>query len=277
MAWQIAAAVIGGMMQKSAADKAGRKAIEIGNANAEDLERITKLNSNEIRRIGGMNADAVIKTAGLNADAIREVGEFNAMAHLEATSMNLDLTATENLELLYRHKMKEAQQLSAQRAATGQSGVRLGGSPLEVMVQSQTEGFRQRLYLGQYAAKRMNILTTTGIRKAQATWLDADLKARVMTQVAALQASVMREQSNSQAQMMLNDAEANAASLRRGGQLVAAQARAQGTASLVGSIMGGVNSFAQAGGFGGSMPGGSIFGPSATSMGSPMNNPNWFV
>ena len=259
MVWQIAGAGIGGMMAKSASNKAARKAIEIGNENADDLERITKLNVNEIRRIGGMNADAVVKTANLNAASIRQVGEFNAMAHIEATSMNLDLTATENLELIRRHKGQEEQMLSQQRAATGQSGVRLAGSPLEVMVQSQTEGFRERMYLTMYAAKRMNILTTMGKRKAQATWLDADLKAKVMQQVAALQASVMREQSASQAQMMLNDSEANAASLRRGGQLIAAQARAQGTASLVSGIMGGLNSAYQGGGL--NMPAMSIFTP----------------
>jgi hypothetical protein len=244
--WWVAAAasVVGGLMSKSASDKSARRAIEVGKANANDLERITKLNASEINRISGLNADAVIKTANLNGASIMEVGMANAKAYAEATIDNIGLEVIQSAEMLRRHAIQEVQHASEIRAAIGASGVRGGqGSPLEILHEAVSSGYGERQYLANYAMARVITMGREGARRVQLTKLEARSRAQLMTQVAGLQASVMKEEGASRALMLINDAEANAASLRRGGQLIASQARAQGTASLISGIMGGFNTY----------------------------------
>jgi hypothetical protein len=231
-------------MSKSASDKSARRAIEVGKANANDLERITKLNASEINRISGLNADAVIKTANLNGASIMEVGRANAKAYAEATIDNIGLEVIQSSEMLRRHAVQELQHAGEIRAATGASGVRGGqGSPLEILHEAVSSGYGERQYLANYAMARVITMGREGARRVQLTKLEARSRAQLMTQVAGLQASVMKEEGASRAMMLINDAEANAASLRRGGQLIASQARAQGTASLISGIMGGINTY----------------------------------
>ena len=97
--------------------------------------------------------------------------------------------------------------------------------------------------MANYAMAKVIAMGREGSRRVALTKLEARSRAQLMTQVAGLQASVMREEGASRAAMLINDAEANAASLRRGGQLIASQARAQGTASLVSGIMSGFNTY----------------------------------
>ena len=150
------------------------------------------------------------------------------------------------LRRLYEHQIQELKLAGEIRAATGASGVRIGqGSPLEVLHEAISSGYGERQYMANYFKRRLMMLGKHGMRQAQITMMDASSKAKMMTEVASIQAAITREEGASRAKMLLNDAEANAASLRRGGQLIATQARAQGTASLVGSIMSGVNSYMQ--------------------------------
>jgi hypothetical protein len=244
--WWVAAAasVVGGLMSKSASDKSARRAIEVGKANAADLERITALNADEINRISGLNADSVLKTANLNGASIMEVGMANAKAYAEATIDNIGLEVIQSSEMLRRHAVQELQHAGEIRAAIGASGVRGGqGSPLEILHEAVTGGYGERQYMARYAMAKVITMGREGQRRVALTKLEARSRAQLMTQVAGLQASVMREEGASRAMMLINDAEANAASLRRGGQLIASQARAQGTASLVSGIMGGFNTY----------------------------------
>ena len=251
--------IFGGLMSKSASDKAARRAIEVGNANADDLLALTKKNASEINRIAGLNADSIIQTANLNANSIVEVGNANAKAIAEATVDNIGLVTIENAEMLRRHALQEKAHASEIRAATGASGVRGGqGSPLEILYEAVTSGYGERQYMAKYAMMRVIAMGREGSRRVHLTKLEASMKARLMTEVAGLQAALTKEEAASRATMMANDAEANAASLRRGGSLIAQQARAQGTASLVSTIMGGFNSYMKYGG------GGSLFGGGLT-------------
>lgn len=249
MSIAFAASMFMGLMSKSSSDSAARRAIEVGNANADDLLALTKKNTGEINRIAGLNADSIIQTANLNSNSIVEVGNANAKAIAEATVDNIGLVTVENVEMLRRHTIQELSFAGEIRAATGASGVRGGqGSPLEVLHDAVTRGYGERQYMAKYGIMRVIAMGREGQRRVKLTKLEASMKARLMTEVAGLQAALTREEGASRATMMGNDAEANANSLRRGGSLIAQQARAQGTASLVSSIMGGINSYMRYGG-----------------------------
>jgi hypothetical protein len=244
MWWAIAASVLGAALTNSATNKAGRKAIETGTANAEDLRRISALNAAEIKRNAGLNADSVLTTADLNSKSITAVAEANSMAQLDATSMNIGLAETENLELLRRHQIREVSHLSSMRAAYGASGVQVGqGSPIEVMDDALATSYGERQYMGNFAQKRLMMMGKQGIAAAKITMLDAGSRSKLLLGTAALQASMIQENAASRATTMLNDAEANALSLERGGGLIASTQRAQGTASLMSGIMGGINTY----------------------------------
>lgn len=236
--------VIGGVLANKSQKKAAKTALKVGKANAADLERITGLNADEIRRISGLNADAVLQTASLNSGAIVKIAAANASAHISSTILNMDLASTEMQEMLRRHVQHEQRTLSATQAAYGASGVRLGsGSALEVIDEAITSGYGERQYLGNYAQKRLMMMSSEGEQRALLTMLDVKSRSKLLLGTAALQASITREEGESRAKTMLNDAEANAASLRRGGQLIAATARAKGTASLISGISAGLNTY----------------------------------
>lgn len=241
--------IFGALSAKDAADDAAERAIEIGTANAADLREISAKNADEIRRIAGLNAGAILSTANLNSGSILEVAEANALAHLESTITNLDLAATENLELLRRHVLQERALAGSIRAATGASGVRVGqGSPLEVLVDAVEQGYGERQYMANYARKRLAMMGKEGITRAKLTMMDAEQRAKVLLETAALQAMITREEAESSATIMLNDAEANARSMERGGAAYASSMRAQGTASLIAGLTGATNTYLQYGG-----------------------------
>jgi hypothetical protein len=240
---------VGAASSKSAADEAAERAIEIGTANAADLRTISVANAEEIKRIAGLNADTIRKTASLNADSIFRVAEQNSLAYLDSTLQNIDLATTENLEVLRRHVLQENALSGAIRAAAGSSGVRVGsGSPLEVLIDSVEQGYGERQYLANYARKRIAMLGSEGIRRAQLTMMDANERAKVLLETASMQAMITQEEAASNARIMLNDAEANARSMERGGAAYASSLRAQGTASLINGLMGGLNTYLQYGG-----------------------------
>jgi len=248
-ALMIGAQLIGAAMTASAQSKAADKAEEIGKANAVDLRDISGQNADQIRHIAGLNSDAILSTANLNAVSVLDIAEANSLAHLDSTISNMDLAATENLELLRRHVLQERALAGSIRAATGASGVRVGqGSPLEVLVDSIEQGYGERQYLANYARKRLAMMGKEGITRAKLTMMDAESRSKVLLETAALQAMIMREEGESSATIMLNDAELNANSLERGGQMIAASQRAGATASLISGIMGGVNTYMQYGG-----------------------------
>lgn len=245
----IGAQIFGALSSKSAADDAADRAIEIGTANAEDLRTISAKNADEIRRIAGLNAGAILSTANLNSGSILQVAESNALAHLESTVTNLDLAATENVELLRRHVLQERALQGSIRAATGASGVRVGqGSPLEILVDAVEQGYGERMYMANYARKRLAMMGKEGITRAKLTMMDAEQRSKVLLETASLQAMITREEAESSATIMLNDAEANARSMERGGAAYAASMRAQGTASLISGLMGAGNTYLQYGG-----------------------------
>ena len=240
----IATSVIGGVLSNKAQKKAARKAIEVGRANAADLEKNVRLNADEIRRVSGLNADNILTTASLNSGSIIDIASANASAHIDSTILNMDLASTEMQEMLRRHVQHEQRTLSSTQAAYGVSGVRLGsGSALEVIDEAITSGFEERNYLGNYAQKRLMMMSSEGEQRALLTMLDAKSRSKLLLGTAALQASSTREEGESRAKTMLNDAAANAASLRRGGQLIASTARAKGTASLISGISAGFNTY----------------------------------
>tara|TARA_R100000808_G_scaffold24672_1_gene57506 strand:+ start:3825 stop:4697 length:873 start_codon:yes stop_codon:yes gene_type:complete len=255
--------LFGAISAKSAADDAAERAIEIGTANAADLREISAKNADEIRRIAGLNAGAILSTANLNAGSVLNIATANSLAHLDSTITNLDLAATENLELLRRHVLQERALAGSIRAATGASGVRVGqGSPLEVLVDAVEQGYGERQYMANYARKRLTMMGKEGITRAKLTMLDAEERSRVLLETAALQAHITREEAESSATIMLNDAEANAKSMERGGAAYAASMRAQGTASLISGLMGATNTYLQYGG--GGFSSGPTLSPSAT-------------
>jgi hypothetical protein len=248
-ALMIGAQLIGAAMTASAQSKAADKAEEIGKANAVDLRDISGQNADQIRHIAGLNSDAILSTANLNASSVLDIAEANSLAHLDSTLSNMDLAATENLELLRRHVLQERALAGSIRAATGASGVRVGqGSPLEVLVDSIEQGYGERQYLANYATKRLLMMGKEGITRAKLTMMDAEQRSKVLLETAALQAMITREEGESSATIMLNDAELNAKSLERGGSLIAASQRAGATASLISGIMGAGNTFLQYGG-----------------------------
>ena len=244
----VVGSVVGGLMAKSASSKAARAAIETGTANAADLRRISGLNATEIKRMAGLNAESILTTADLNSSSIMEVANANAQAQLSTTTMNIGLAATENVELLRRHKLKEISHLSTMRASYGASGVWVGqGSPIEVMDDAVATSYGERQYMANYATKRLLMMGHQGLSAANITMLDANSRSKLLLQTAALQANMAKQNAASRATTMLNDAEANALSLERGGQLIAQTQRAQGTASLMSGIMSGVNTYLQYG------------------------------
>jgi len=241
--------IFGALASASAQSDAADKAEEIGRANAADLRDMSGLNADQIRRIAGLNADAILSTANLNTGSILEVAEANSLAHLDSTITNIDLAATENLELLRRHVLQERALAGSIRAATGASGVRVGqGSPLAVLVDAIEQGYGERQYMANYARKRLTMMGKEGITRAKLTMLDAESRSKVLLETAALQAMITREEGESSATIMMNDAELNAKSLERGGGLIAASQRAGATASLVSGLMGAANTYANYGG-----------------------------
>ena len=249
MVWAaVVGSVLGGVISSQASKKAGRKAVEIGKANAADLRRISKTNAAEITRIAGLNSRAVLDTATLNSNSIIDVASANSSAFLSTATDNIDLASTEFQETLRRHILKEQSYQGRIRASYGASGIQVGaGSALEIMDEAITSGRDERNFLANYATKRLAMMGSEGIRRANLTMLDAKSRSKVLLETAALQSSIMTEEAESRAKTMLSDSEANARSLERGGQLIAATQRAQGTASLISGIMGGVNMYMQYG------------------------------
>lgn len=244
--WWISAlaSIAGGLMAKSASSKAARAAIETGTANAADVRRISALNATEIKTNAGLNADSILTAADLNSASILEIANANTQAQLTATTMNIGLAATENIELLRRHKLKEISHLSSMRASYGASGVQVGqGSPIEVMDDAVATSYGERQYMSNFVRKRLLMMGQQGLDAANITMLDATSRSKLLLQTAALQANMTQENAASRATTMLNDAEANALSLARGGSLIAATQRAQGTASLMSGIMSGINTY----------------------------------
>lgn len=245
MWWAIIGSLIGGFMQKNAADKAAAKALEIGNANADDLIEATDLNADEAKRIADLNNEAILDTATNNATSARKVGELNALAHIEAGAENVDIADAETGELLRRHKLKSVALLNQSYAAMGASGVRASsGSFIEVLAEQVEQGFNEQEWIGRIGHKKMAQMAMQAGRQGVLTWIGADERAKTMLYQAAQQAAIVKAEGYSQAEIMVRNAELNAASLRRGGSLLSMQYTNQGNAAMISGILGGLNIWA---------------------------------
>ena len=246
--WVALASVLGSAYQSSQLQKAADKALEIGNANADDIQAAARVNASEVKRLARLNAAAVLSTANLNAESIWKVGLANANAEIDAASENLDLYGTELDEVLYRHKLKSVQLLSEQTAGWGASGVRVGdGSPVVLAQDSVAKLGREQQYLGKIGDKTLAKIGNEGIRRGELTWLSAKERGVVLVSTALKQKEIMLEEANARAAGMRRDAALNASSLRRGGSLIAMNYRNQATTSLINGIMGGITYYHQYG------------------------------
>ena len=240
----IIGSLISGAMGAKAANDAAAKALEVGNANADDLLAASQTNADEIRRISRLNARAVLKTANRNAESIWKVGLANAEAEIQAGIENVGLLETEHLEVLRRHQIKTVELASTQRAATGASGVRVGqGSPLEVLRAGVDAGFVEQAYIANYGRLQLDKVGNEAKRRGELTWLSAKERGVVMVKTAVDQKALMLEEGRSRASGLMRDANLNASSLRRGGSLIAMNYRNQATTSLINGIMGGITAY----------------------------------
>ena len=186
---------VSAFLGNSAADDAAERAIEIGTANAEDLRTISVANADEVVKVAGLNADAILATASLNADSTLKIAETNSLAFLTSARENIDLAATENVEVLRRHVLQENALSGSIRAAAGASGVRIGaGSPLEVLIDAVEQGYGERQYMANYAKKRIQMMGNESIRRASITMMDAEERAKVLMETASMQAMITREE-----------------------------------------------------------------------------------
>ena len=236
--------LISGYMGYKANQEAAAKALEIGNANADDLVSAAKINASELRRIAKLNGEAVLATANLNAESIWRVGEQIALAHIDAATENLALYSMELDESIYRHKYRSMHMISDQTAAWGASGVQVGvGSPVHVASQTVKELGREQEYMGKVGVATLTKIGQEGIRRGELTWLGAKERGEVLVSTALLQRDLINEEANSRANGMIRDARVNAASLRRGGTLLSMNYQNQATSNLIGGIMGGINAY----------------------------------